>query len=352
MSYEEGQRKLQRLWDQFGELSEDDEPTISSECEGEEVEAEINIEDGEESSKGKVKRLPENVVESEESKNVPSANNNRKSSRKSIDDNKLIEEEKLEEFLEEPENVIFTSTVIGEPSGELLGEPFEAPCMKSSQIEPKINILSNQEYQEGYTNICKSNSNVVQQIHDALHDNEKENSLRESPTDLNMIQSTPLKWSTSKYQRLERTKRKRLNQIKSQTSITSYFTVIEEKDALQNEREFKIRMTSLEVYNETVQDLLNPGTALSLREDSKYGVVVAGIQMHRIEKSKILFDLLGLSLHPEAFASAITNVLSKLDVSDVVELMYESSSQDTLRTPSRLGISPLYLVVKVSVAKP
>ncbi|KAK4876973.1 hypothetical protein RN001_009479 [Aquatica leii] len=75
----------------------------------------------------------------------------------------------------------------------------------------------------------------------------------------------------------------------------TFLTLMElfkQKEALQNEREFEIGMTYLEVYNETVQDLLNPGTPLSLREDAKYGVIVAGIKMHRIEDSNILFDLL------------------------------------------------------------
>ncbi|XP_031347617.1 kinesin-like protein KIF18A [Photinus pyralis] len=75
----------------------------------------------------------------------------------------------------------------------------------------------------------------------------------------------------------------------------TFLTMLElfkQKEELHEEREFEIGMTYLEVYNETVQDLLNPGPALSLREDNKYGVVVAGIKMHRIEASDTLFELL------------------------------------------------------------
>ncbi|KAK5642649.1 hypothetical protein RI129_008816 [Pyrocoelia pectoralis] len=75
----------------------------------------------------------------------------------------------------------------------------------------------------------------------------------------------------------------------------TFLTMMElfkQKDELIAERDFEVGMTYLEVYNETVQDLLNPGPALSLREDNKYGVIVAGIKMQRIEQSHTLFELL------------------------------------------------------------
>ncbi|KAK4877159.1 hypothetical protein RN001_009665 [Aquatica leii] len=65
-----------------------------------------------------------------------------------------------------------------------------------------------------------------------------------------------------------------------------------QKEALQHEREFEIGITYLEVYNEMVQDLLNPGIPLLLREDEKYGLLVVGIKMHRIEQYNTLFELL------------------------------------------------------------
>ncbi|KAF2892769.1 hypothetical protein ILUMI_13404 [Ignelater luminosus] len=68
--------------------------------------------------------------------------------------------------------------------------------------------------------------------------------------------------------------------------------LFKEKDELSQDRHFEIGVTYLEVYNETVQDLLNPGPALELRENGQYGVIVAGIQVHRIDKSEKLFDLL------------------------------------------------------------
>ncbi|KAF2898601.1 hypothetical protein ILUMI_07577 [Ignelater luminosus] len=68
--------------------------------------------------------------------------------------------------------------------------------------------------------------------------------------------------------------------------------LFKQKDELSQERHFEIEVTYLEVYNETVKDLLNPGPALELRENGQYGVIVAGIQVHRIDKSEKLFDLL------------------------------------------------------------
>uniref|UniRef100_A0A6P7H996 Kinesin-like protein n=1 Tax=Diabrotica virgifera virgifera TaxID=50390 RepID=A0A6P7H996_DIAVI len=51
-------------------------------------------------------------------------------------------------------------------------------------------------------------------------------------------------------------------------------------------------ITYLEVYNELVKDLLNPGPPLNLREDSNYGVIVAGIKVFKISNADELFHLL------------------------------------------------------------
>ncbi|GLV42648.1 Kinesin-like protein at 67A [Carabus blaptoides fortunei] len=63
-------------------------------------------------------------------------------------------------------------------------------------------------------------------------------------------------------------------------------------EALKGERDFELGITYLEVYNETVKDLLNPGPPLHLREDGKFGVCVAGIVLHRIKNPEELFALL------------------------------------------------------------
>lgn len=68
--------------------------------------------------------------------------------------------------------------------------------------------------------------------------------------------------------------------------------LFKQKQNLTCERDFELGVTYLEVYNENVQDLLNPGSPLHLREDGKYGVIVAGIQVKRIEEPSELFDLL------------------------------------------------------------
>lgn len=63
-------------------------------------------------------------------------------------------------------------------------------------------------------------------------------------------------------------------------------------ERLKVERDFELGITYLEVYNELVQDLLNPGAQLMLREDGKFGVVVAGIKYVMIEKADELYHLL------------------------------------------------------------
>lgn len=68
--------------------------------------------------------------------------------------------------------------------------------------------------------------------------------------------------------------------------------LFEKKTELSSERDFELGVTYLEVYNENVQDLLNPGSTLHLREDGKYGVVVAGIKVKRIDASEELFEML------------------------------------------------------------
>nr|CAI5855001.1 unnamed protein product [Callosobruchus analis] len=63
-------------------------------------------------------------------------------------------------------------------------------------------------------------------------------------------------------------------------------------EELSTTREFELNITYLEVYNELVKDLLNPGSPLNLREDSKFGVMVAGIKVHKIDSAEELFSLL------------------------------------------------------------
>lgn len=47
------------------------------------------------------------------------------------------------------------------------------------------------------------------------------------------------------------------------------------------------------VYNENVYDLLKPSTTpLQLREDSKYGVMVAGLSLHTIKTARELLNML------------------------------------------------------------
>jgi kinesin family protein 18/19 len=64
------------------------------------------------------------------------------------------------------------------------------------------------------------------------------------------------------------------------------------RENLQGERSFELGISYIEVYNEMVQDLLNPGAPLQLRDDGRYGVMVAGIKVHKIDNPDELFALL------------------------------------------------------------
>ncbi|CAG9770469.1 unnamed protein product [Ceutorhynchus assimilis] len=68
--------------------------------------------------------------------------------------------------------------------------------------------------------------------------------------------------------------------------------LFQRKEDLNAEREFELMLTYIEVYNELVKDLLNPGAPLNLREDEKYGVVIRGVKGHKITNPDELFNLL------------------------------------------------------------
>ncbi|XP_041976357.1 kinesin-like protein KIF18A isoform X2 [Aricia agestis] len=63
--------------------------------------------------------------------------------------------------------------------------------------------------------------------------------------------------------------------------------------SFEKEREFDIAVSYIEVYNENVYDLLNPSsTPLQLREDSNYGVMVAGLTLNNIKTARELLNML------------------------------------------------------------
>ncbi|XP_072940210.1 kinesin-like protein KIF18A isoform X1 [Epargyreus clarus] len=64
-------------------------------------------------------------------------------------------------------------------------------------------------------------------------------------------------------------------------------------NSFEREREFDIGVSYIEVYNENVYDLLKPSnTPLQLREDSKYGVMVAGLTLNNIKTARELLNML------------------------------------------------------------
>ncbi|XP_052751227.1 kinesin-like protein KIF18A isoform X2 [Galleria mellonella] len=64
-------------------------------------------------------------------------------------------------------------------------------------------------------------------------------------------------------------------------------------NSYEKDREFDIGVSYIEVYNENVYDLLKPSnTPLQLREDSKYGVMVAGLTLNNIKTARELLNML------------------------------------------------------------
>ncbi|XP_015437614.1 PREDICTED: kinesin-like protein KIF18A [Dufourea novaeangliae] len=57
-------------------------------------------------------------------------------------------------------------------------------------------------------------------------------------------------------------------------------------------REFNLGVTYLEVYNENVQDLLHKSGLLHLRDDGRYGIIVAGLKVISINSAGELLSLL------------------------------------------------------------
>ncbi|KDR06177.1 kinesin-like protein KIF18A [Zootermopsis nevadensis] len=75
----------------------------------------------------------------------------------------------------------------------------------------------------------------------------------------------------------------------------TYLTIVElykQMEILSSEKEFNLGVSHLEVYNENVQDLIQPSGPLHLREDSNYGVRIPGLSLHRITNADELFALM------------------------------------------------------------
>ncbi|XP_012933053.1 kinesin-like protein KIF18B isoform X2 [Heterocephalus glaber] len=63
-------------------------------------------------------------------------------------------------------------------------------------------------------------------------------------------------------------------------------------DALREEKRFEVLVSYLEVYNEHIQDLLEPKGPLNIREDPSKGVVVQGLSFHQPASAEQLLEML------------------------------------------------------------
>ncbi|KAK3080326.1 tubulin-dependent ATPase kip3, partial [Teratosphaeriaceae sp. CCFEE 6253] len=71
--------------------------------------------------------------------------------------------------------------------------------------------------------------------------------------------------------------------------------LFEKVTELQTDKESEITLSYLEIYNETIRDLLNPGaggkSGLMLREDANQTVSVAGLSSHKPQNVSEVMDM-------------------------------------------------------------
>ncbi|XP_056399245.1 kinesin-like protein KIF18B [Hyla sarda] len=74
-----------------------------------------------------------------------------------------------------------------------------------------------------------------------------------------------------------------------------YLTMVElyqRIEAIKEEKSCEVLVSYLEVYNEQIQDLLEPKGSLAIREDPQKGVVVQGLSFHQPKSAKQLLQML------------------------------------------------------------
>ena len=69
------------------------------------------------------------------------------------------------------------------------------------------------------------------------------------------------------------------------------------------QREFAVACSYLEIYNESVTDLLTAGTGLQIREDPRTGPFVEGISVETVENGELAISLYGFVFVPSHTAS-------------------------------------------------
>lgn len=72
-------------------------------------------------------------------------------------------------------------------------------------------------------------------------------------------------------------------------ALKDLFTKLRQRSG---EGDFVVRLSYLEVYNESVRDLLSPGRPLVLREDSKQGIIAAGLTQYQAYSADEIMALL------------------------------------------------------------
>ncbi|KAJ1938784.1 tubulin-dependent ATPase kip3, partial [Linderina pennispora] len=77
-----------------------------------------------------------------------------------------------------------------------------------------------------------------------------------------------------------------------------------------SDNEVEVTVSYLEVYNETIRDLLGDGRALALRDDARQSVTVAGLSAHRPENAQAVMQLLARGNKNRTMSATAANAVS------------------------------------------
>ena len=72
--------------------------------------------------------------------------------------------------------------------------------------------------------------------------------------------------------------------------LNTFLNLFSKVELLSRDREYKVNLSYLEIYNENIRDLLNPGKeGLDIREDPQRGMIVAGLSEILASSTKAVF---------------------------------------------------------------
>ena len=89
-------------------------------------------------------------------------------------------------------------------------------------------------------------------------------------------------------------------------SITDLFKLLYS----QKNKEFKIEVSYIEIYNEIIRDLLADGNVIDIHEDKNFGIILQGVKEVEVENNDNFYDLLSLGNRKRTTGSTNNNETS------------------------------------------